>query len=50
MRILAVGDIVGSVTVEYLEKALWQFRRANKIDFVIANGENAAEIRGDQRR
>lgn len=46
MRILAVGDIVGSVTVEYLEKALWQFRRANKIDFVIANGENAAEIRG----
>ena len=46
MRILAIGDIVGSVTVDYLEKALWHQRQARKIDFVIANGENAAEIRG----
>lgn len=46
MRILALGDIVGSVTVGYLEKTLWSFRDGNKIDFVIANGENAAEIRG----
>ena len=46
MRILAIGDIVGSVTVKYLEKNLWREREARKIDFVIANGENAAEIRG----
>lgn len=46
MRILAIGDIVGSVTVKYLEKTLWQEREKWKIDFVIANGENAAEIRG----
>lgn len=46
MRILAVGDIVGSVTVEYLERTLWRFRQERGIDFVIANGENAAEIRG----
>ena len=46
MRILAIGDIVGSVTVEYLENILWREREKRKIDFVIANGENAAEIRG----
>lgn len=46
MRILAIGDIVGSVTVEYLERVLWQVRQEKRIDFVIANGENAAEIRG----
>ena len=46
MRILAIGDIVGSVTVKYLEKNLWRERDTRKIDFVIANGENAAEIRG----
>lgn len=46
MRILALGDIVGSVTVGYLEQTLWNFRNREKIDFVIANGENAAEIRG----
>lgn len=46
MRILAIGDIVGSVTVGYLETALWRIRNEKKIDFVIANGENAAEIRG----
>lgn len=46
MRILAIGDIVGSVTVDYLEKTLWRQRQERKIDFVIANGENVAEIRG----
>lgn len=46
MRILAIGDIVGAVTVDYLEKTLWQQRRERRIDLVIANGENAADIRG----
>ena len=46
MRILALGDVVGSATVPYLQQHLWGIRRKEKIDFVIANGENATEIRG----
>lgn len=46
MKILAIGDIVGSIAIEYLEKNLSRFIRENKIDFVIANGENASEIKG----
>ena len=46
MRILALGDVVGSATIKYLEEKLWKFRNANKIDFTVANGENATEIRG----
>lgn len=46
MRILAIGDIVGNGAVAYIEKTLWRFRNENKIDLVVANGENAAEIRG----
>lgn len=46
MRILALGDVVGSVTVDYLSKKLWGYRREKKIDLVLANGENATEIRG----
>ena len=46
MRILALGDVVGGKAVEYLATRLWDYRKQNRIDFVIANGENAAEIRG----
>ena len=46
MRILAIGDLVGDRAVTYLEKNLDGVRRAQKIDFVVANAENAAEIRG----
>ena len=46
MRILAIGDVVGDRAVSYLEEHLWDVRRANRVDFVVANGENAAEIRG----
>ncbi len=46
MKILAIGDIVGEIAVEYLSKNLSKFVRENKIDFVIANGENASEIKG----
>ncbi len=46
MRILALGDIVGTVTVDYLQKHLWDIRRREGIDFVIANGENATDVRG----
>ncbi len=46
MRILALGDVVGGGALSLLEKELWSYRTQNKIDFVIANGENASDIRG----
>lgn len=46
MKILVIGDIVGGIAIEYLSKNLSKFVRENKIDFVIANGENASEIKG----
>lgn len=46
MRLLAIGDIVGDRAVSYLEETLGRVRQEHKIDFVIANAENAAEVRG----
>lgn len=46
LKILALGDIVGPRSVEYLKKNLWKFRKNNGIDFVVANGENASEPNG----
>ena len=46
MRILALGDIVGHVAIDHLADKLWAFRSKEKIDFCVANGENATEIRG----
>lgn len=49
IKILALGDIVRTVSCEYISKKLWQFRRENGIDIVIANGENSAENSGIDR-
>ena len=46
MKILALGDVVGGEAIELLHQKLWSIRRQHRIDFVIANGENATEIRG----
>ncbi len=46
MRILALGDIVGARTIDYLQERLWSLRRRERIDFVTANGENTSDIRG----
>lgn len=46
MKILALGDIVGPDTIEELGKRLWNFRKQNNIDFVVANGENASRGNG----
>jgi metallophosphoesterase (TIGR00282 family) len=46
MRILALGDVVGSVTIEHLKKHLSRIVREERIDFTVANGENVSEIRG----
>lgn len=42
MRILAVGDLVGESGVKKLKEILPNFRKENKIDFVIVNAENSA--------
>lgn len=46
MRILALGDIVGPASVEGLKTRLWSYRKEEKIDLVIANGENASRGNG----
>lgn len=50
MKILAIGDIVGGIAIDYLEKNLTRFIKENKVDYVIANAENASEIKGLSRR
>ena len=45
-KILALGDIVSPRAVEYISKKLWQIRKENRIDMVVANGENAADPNG----
>ena len=46
MRILAVGDIVGKVGIQKLKDSLPKIIKENNIDFVIVNGENAADGMG----
>ena len=46
MKILAIGDIVGSAGVKKLKTELPKIREEEKINFVIVNGENAAEGMG----
>ncbi len=43
MKILFLGDIVGDSGCEAVKKFLPMKIEENKIDFVIANGENAAK-------
>lgn len=42
MRILFIGDIVGNPARDFLKRALPIIREENSLDFIIANGENAA--------
>ena len=46
MKILAVGDIVGKNGLQKLKDCLPNIIKENNIDFVIVNGENAAEGMG----
>ena len=46
MRVLALGDMVSPRSVEGLKTKLWTYRKEEKIDFVIANGENASKGNG----
>lgn len=46
MRVLAVGDIVGSCGSKFLRKVLPKIKKEKNIDLVIANGENSADGNG----
>ena len=46
MKILAIGDIVGTKSIDYLRDRLWGARKKYGADMVIANGENATDIHG----
>lgn len=46
MKILALGDIVGTKSVDYLKDNLWRVRSQYGVDFTVVNGENATEIHG----
>ena len=46
MKVLAIGDIVGEAGVKKLKEELPKIKKQEGIDFVITNGENAAEGMG----
>ena len=46
MRILCIGDVVGSIGCNFLRKKLPVFKKTMGIDFVICNAENSADGNG----
>lgn len=46
MRILAIGDVVGTSGCAFLRSRLPNLKKVEKIDFVVANGENSASGNG----
>ena len=46
MKILAVGDIVGEPGMKILREKLPDIKKREKIDFIVINGENAADGMG----
>lgn len=46
MKVLAIGDLIGSAGIKRLKESLEGIRETEQIDFVIVNGENSAEGMG----
>ncbi len=46
MRILCIGDVVGSIGCQFLRSKLSAVKKIKGIDFVICNGENSADGNG----
>ena len=42
MRVMIIGDVVGQPGCDFLRKRLPAFKREQKVDAVICNGENSA--------
>ena len=50
MKILAVGDLIGSPGIKKLKGVLPELKGQEQIDFIIVNGENSAEGMGITER
>ena len=50
MKVLAIGDLIGSAGIKKLKKELPKIIESKNIDFVIVNGENSAEGMGMTER
>lgn len=50
MKILAIGDVVGIKSVDYLSDRLFRIKSELDVDFTVINGENASEIHGISKR
>ena len=46
MRILCIGDVVGSIGCRFLREKLPTLKKVKGIDFVMCNGENSADGNG----
>ena len=46
MRLLCIGDVVGSIGCKFLRSRLPALKKVKGIDFVICNGENSADGNG----
>ena len=46
MKVLAIGDLVGNAGIRKMKKEIENIKEQENIDFVIVNGENAAEGMG----
>ncbi len=46
MKILLIGDIVGNAGVKKVKQGIEEIKKKQNIDFIIANGENAADGMG----
>ena len=44
LKILALGDVVGTAAIAHLRTKLWSVRSSLGADYVIANGENPEVI------
>ena len=49
MKMLFVGDVVGTAGIEILERRLYKLKRDLAIDLTIINGENSAVGNGVNR-
>lgn len=45
-KILVIGDVVSTAGTDAVSKRLWRFRRENRIDITVVNGENSAAQNG----
>lgn len=46
MKILCIGDVVGSSGTDFITNRLWGIRKLTGADFVVCNGENASPGNG----